>query len=108
MRQAPVDPGIQKITVPFARSRERARLHRRGANFDVAERTEHLAKTVNRLVEKWRQRLGRRVPAREPGATRGQNHLDLGVRNPLRDNGTELVDIVNHNLAIRDFVACLS
>src|SRR6188508_1426127 len=73
---------------------EAARLEARGADLVERDRAKELTETFDLLVEQHPDRLGRAVAAREPRATRRDDHLDLGVGDPGGHNGADRIDVV--------------
>ena len=104
-RQAPGDPGRQKMKVAPATPRGGAALDRRGADLGVAQHVEGDRETVHPLFEQRLDRLRRHVAAGKTGAAGGDDDIDAGIGDPSLDDDADRVDVVDDDLARREVMA---
>ena len=82
-----------------------AALYGAGAYLGIGDLAEQLAKALHLLVKQRLDRLGCGVAAGKAGAPRDDHPLNMGAGNPLTQYGADLVDIILHQLPIRQMVA---
>ena len=69
---------------------------------------EQLAIPLNRFVEQRYQRLGSGIPGGKASAAINQNRVDIRSSNPLRDHGTNLVDIIRNDAPLDQDMAAFA
>ena len=66
---------------------------------------EQLSIPFDRFVEQRYQRLGSGIPGGKASAAINQNRVDICSRNPLRDHGTNLIDIIRNDASLHQGMA---